>query len=179
MDSKLNSKDAALKNLGRTIVNFQRLEQHVKALATIQSFTGTVAKIQQDRDRHIKKASGFTLGQAIGFCMETLEGNRPVPPFVPDLFDISMQGRISFELEGQYKDSHAQELRALVEYRNELIHGQRLAINWDSDAECDALFRELDDWNTRIGVQVDFLVSMRRGFASLKPEDFEVVEIND
>ncbi len=179
MDYKLNPKDAALKNLGRTIVNFQRLEQHVKALATIQPVNGSISKMQRDRDRHIEKTLGFTLGAAINTWVETLNGSRANQPFVEDLFEFSMRGRIQFNLAPEMKARHAEQLRELLEYRNELIHGKRLALNWDSDSECETLFAELDDWNKRIGVQVEFLESIRREFADLKPEDFEVVEGDD
>ncbi|MDP2347861.1 MAG: hypothetical protein Q8N34_09055 [Gammaproteobacteria bacterium] len=179
MDYRLNPRDAALKNLGRTIINFQCLEQHVKALATIQSFTGSLSKIQQDREKHIKKTLGLTLGQAINSWMETLHGSRPSQPLVADMFEITMQGHVQFDFDLETKAQHAEELRELLEYRNELIHGKRLALNWDSDSECETLFAELDDWNRRIGVQVDFLVAIRRGFADIKPEDFEVDESDD
>ncbi len=179
MEYKLNPKDAALKNLGRTIVNFQRLEQHLKVLATIQPVNGSISKMQRDRDRHIEKTLGFTLGAAINTWVETLHGSRPSQPLVVDMFDIAMQARIQFDFDPDMKALHAQELRKLLEYRNELIHGKRLAINWDSDSECGTLFAELDDWNKRIGVQVEFLESIRREIADLKPEDFEVVEGDD
>lgn len=179
MDYKLNPKDAALKNLGRTIINFQRLEQHVKALATIQPFNGSISKVQRDRERHIKKTLGFTLGTAINTWVETLNGGRPSQPLVKDPVEITMQGRIQFDFDPEMKARHAQQLRELLEYRNELIHGKRLALNWDSDSECEALFAELDEWNKRIGVQVEFLQSIRRGFANIKPEDLEVVESDD
>ena len=179
MEHKLNPKDAALKNLGRTIVNFQRLEQHVKALATIQPFNGSISKVQRDRERHIEKTLGFTLGAAINTWVETLHGSRPSQPLVADMFDITMQGHIQFDFDPEMKARHAEQLRELLEYRNELIHGKRLALNWDSDSECETLFAELDDWNKRIGVQVEFLESIRRELAALKSEDFEVVEGDD
>lgn len=179
MEYKLNPKDAALKNLGRTIINFQRLEQHVKALATIQPFNGSISKVQRDRERHIEKTLGFTLGAAINTWVETLNGNRPNQPFVEDMFDTSIRGHIQFGFNPEIKARHAEQLRELLEYRNELIHGKRLTLNWDSDSECEALFAELDEWNKRIGVQVEFLESIRRGFANIKPEDFEVVESDD
>ena len=179
MEYKLNPKDAALKNLGRTIVNFQRLEQHVKALATIQPFNGSISKVQRDRERQIEKTLGFTLGAAIKTWVETLHGSRPRQPLIADMFDITMRSHIQFDFDPEMKARHAQQLRELLEYRNELIHGKRLALNWDSDSECDTLFAELDDWNKRIGVQVEFLESIRRGFANIKPEDFEVVEGDD
>ncbi len=179
MDYKLNPRDAALKNLGRTIINFQRLEQHVKALATIQPLSGSISKVQRDHERHIEKTLGFTLGAAINTWVETLHGSRPRQPLIADMFDITMQGHIQFDFDPEMKARHAQQLRELLEYRNELIHGKRLAINWDSDSECEALFAELDEWNKRIGVQVEFLQSIRRGFANITPEDFEVVEDDD
>lgn len=176
MEYTLTARDAALKNIGRTLVNFQRLEAHVKALATLQPFSGSLQKVQHDQARHVEKVLGLTLGQAINVWMETFQGSRPVQPLAADMFDIALRHRYEFNWDAETKDRHAKELRELLEFRNELVHGKRLRIDWGTSAECEALSAELEAWIKRIGAQMEFLAAIIQGFNSVKPEDVEVVE---
>lgn len=176
MEYTLTARDAALRNIGRTLVNFQRLETHVKALATLQPFSGSLQKVQHDQARHVEKVLGLTLGQAINVWMETFQGSRPVQPLAADMFDSALRHRYEFNLDTGTKKRHAKELRELLEFRNELVHGKRLRIDWESSAECVALSAELEAWIKRIGVQMEFLLPIIQGFSNLKPEDFEIVE---
>jgi hypothetical protein len=182
MEYPLTPKDSALKTVGRTVVNLQRLEQHVKAVANIFPFHGTLTKIQRDSAKHREKVIGMTLGQAIRIWVATLEESPPQQPIPVDLFEYTFSQRIEFNVDEQTKDHHANELKALLTFRNDFVHGALLRINWDSDAECEVLTATLEQWITRIGDQMQFLrqfIDYFKYLASLGPDDFEIVECQD
>ena len=70
------SKDAALRAIGRTVVNFQRLEHNLKLAARLGPVQGTIPKIQRDIGRRFERAETLTLGQAIQawlrFCADEI-----------------------------------------------------------------------------------------------------------
>jgi hypothetical protein len=65
-DSTVTFKDLALRAVGRTVVNFQRLEHNLKFAARLGPLDGVLAKVQRDLERRTEKASSSTLGKAIG-----------------------------------------------------------------------------------------------------------------
>jgi len=176
MEQTLTPRDNALKNLGRTIVNFQRLEHCLKLLAKLRPMNGTISKIQRDLEKHAEKTSGFTLGQAINAWLETLDGYGPDQPVVKDLFDVTLKSEIEIDIAPEIKAVHAEQLRSLLTDRNGLIHGGLVEFDWDSPGECKDLAGSLDVLNEAIGEQIDFLHSIIKGVGSLSPEEFRVVE---
>ena len=176
MEQTLTPRDNALKNLGRTIVNFQRLEHCLKLLAKLRPMNGTISKIQRDLEKHSEKTSGFTLGQAINAWLETFDGYEPGQPVVNDLFEVTLKGEIEFNIAPEIKAAHAEQLRSLLIDRNGLIHGGLVEFDWDSPDDCRKLASSLDELNEAIGEQIDFLLSIIRSLGSVIPEDFSVVE---
>ena len=71
-DGIFTPKDLALRAVGRTVVNFQRLEHNLKVLARLGPVEGVLAKVRRDIEKRAEKASSFTLGQAIQAWMGAL-----------------------------------------------------------------------------------------------------------
>ena len=71
--SAVTFKDAALRAVGRTVVNFQRLEHNLKIAARLGPLEGVLSKVQRDHERRTEKASSFTLGQAIEAWLTELD----------------------------------------------------------------------------------------------------------
>lgn len=90
MKYELTPIDAVLRNFGRNIVNLQRLEQILKALASIQPLNGTFEKIKNDIEKTRKKTLGFTLGQAINVWVDSLDESKSPKALARDLFDITI-----------------------------------------------------------------------------------------
>src|SRR5277367_5992739 len=108
-------KDAALKAVGRTVVNFQRLEHNLKAVARLGPLEGVLPKVQKDIERRVERVSSFTLGQSIQAWIGVLEGDGASASQTPDLFDPTI--RLSFSLSGDpnWSREHGGALKELLE----------------------------------------------------------------
>ena len=168
-----NPRDAALKAVGRTVVNFQRLEHNLKLAARLGSSHGTLPKIQRDLEKRIERAATLTLGQAIHAWLSVGQGEPLEASHTPDLFDATMQVTFSWGSDCESLSAHGVALKYLLEKRNNLIHGGLVDFQWDSPAECERLVRQLDEVNDSIATQVKFVGSILRAFGSIRPEDLE------
>lgn len=174
MSSNLpNPRDAALKAVGRTVVNFQRLEHNLKLAARLGSSHGTLPKIQRDLEKRIERAALLTLGQAIHAWLRIGQGEPLETSHTPDLFDATMQVTFSWGSDAESQNAHGVALKSLLETRNNLIHGGLVQFQWDSPAECERLVRHLDDVNDSIATQLEFVTSILRALGSIRPEDLE------
>jgi hypothetical protein len=163
-------KDAALRAVGRTVVNFQRLEHNLKIAARLGPLEGILAKVQRDFERRTEKTSSFTLGQSIEAWLSAIKGGPRANP-TPDLFDPTV--KLTFSLDEDSCRTHGEALRELLEVRNDLIHGGLVNFDWESRDECERLVAELTELNEVVGMQIDFVAAVLR---SLRPEsaEFEV-----
>jgi hypothetical protein len=164
-------KDSALAAVGRTVVNFQRLEHNLKIAARLGPLEGVFAKVQRDLERRIDKASSFTLGQAIDAWLNSMKGEGPPVCPTPDLFDPTMRLEFSLVEDSESSATRAESLKRLLELRNRLIHGGLVNFQWESQVECDRLVEELTHLNEEIASQIDFVAaavrSLRSDFAAI------------
>jgi hypothetical protein len=162
-----DSKDHALRVVGRTVVNFQRLEHNLKCAARVGPLEGTLAKIKRDVERRAERAGTLTLGQAIQAWLAASHSELTVARQTPDLFDATMQMTISLVPDAEVRAAHGAALRSLLETRNRLMHGGLVEMQWDSPSECARLIAELEGVNEEIRVQIEFVASILRGLRVL------------
>lgn len=172
----MTSKDAALRAVGRTVVNFQRLEHNLKLAARIGSIQGTPAKIQKDIERRRDRAATLTLGQAIQAWLSASEGEQPAASHTPDLFDATIRMTFSLGTDTEVHSAHAAALRSLLETRNELIHDRFVRFEWDSPEECGRLVMQLDELNLSIARQIEYVHSILEAFRSTWQEHVEMLQ---
>jgi len=167
-------KDLALKEVGRTVVNLQRLEHNLKLAARLGPLEGVLPKIQRDIEKRVERASTFTLGQAIQAWLVAAHSEPTEIGGTQDLFDGSMQITISLVPDVAVRSAHGAALKSLLEARNSLIHGGMANVCWDSPEECKKLIADLDLLNGEITRQTGFIGSILNAFSALKnlrPED--------
>jgi hypothetical protein len=150
-------KDAALHTLGRTIVNFQRLELLLKHLAQFAPVEGPIHTIDMQLKTRKEKADRFTLGAAITAWLDVLDGKVGKPVTTNDIFAITMKSRVCFNIDAALQEAHAAGLKALLEERNSIIHGELAQFPWDSDVDCRELATYLENLNEAIKQHMDFL----------------------
>jgi hypothetical protein len=167
------SKDTALRSVGRTIVNFQRLEHNLKLAAQLGPLQGTVQKIQRDIARRQERAGALTLGQAIQAWLAYCDGTQAQVIWTPDLFDVSIQMTFSLESDAEARNAHAKALRNLLDTRNDLIHTRLAKFQWESPDACDALVLELNAVNANISEQLDYVTHLFKEILALQNEAAE------
>jgi hypothetical protein len=130
--NEFSKRDLALQAVGRTVVNFQRLEHNLKLAARLGSVQGTLPKIQRDIEKRIERAATLTLGQAIQAWLSTATTESAATSGAPDLFDVTMEMNFSWDTDERVREAHGLALRTLLEARNNLIHGGLVHTKWDS-----------------------------------------------
>jgi hypothetical protein len=168
-------KDAALKAVGRTVVNFQRLEHNLKLAARLGPVQGTLSKIKHDVEKRATKAASLTLGQAIYAWLDLPQRGLTEAGQTPDLFESTMAMSFSWECDAKEQEAHGAALKALLDTRNNLIHGGLVHVQWDSPEECERLIAKLEAVNASISTQLEFVTSILKAFGSLNPEDVDAM----
>ena len=171
------SKDAALQMVGRTVVNFQRLEHNLKLAARLCPLRGTIHKVQRDISKRHESASTLTLGQAIQAWLEYCYSPPSTNQETPDLFDVSVQISFSLESDPASQAQHAEALGALLRARNELIHSKLATFEWESAEACDALVADLKQVNTSISEQIEYTSALLKAIAELHKEHAEAIAL--
>lgn len=169
------SKDAALRSVGRTIVNFQRLEHNLRLAAQLGPVQGTHRELQVDMARRQERAAKLTLGQAIQAWLTYCDGTQAQAEWTPDLFDVSVQMTFSLEPHAESDNAHAEALSTLLKTRNDLIHTRLATFQWESPEACDTLVLELNRINASISEQLDYVVSLLREIVTAHKELAESV----
>lgn len=169
------SKDAALRLIGRTVVNFQRLEHNLKLAARLGPVQGTVDKIQRDIAKRHERAAGLTLGQAIQAWLDYCYGQPKPETAISDLFDVTFHMTITLESDPESQARHAKGLRALLEVRNNLIHSRLAQFEWESQEACEALIADLEKINSSISEQLDYTAALLKTIAEVHKEYAEAL----
>jgi hypothetical protein len=171
-----NAKEAALLAVGRTVANFQRLEQSLKLAARLRPLDGAISKIRRDVERTAERAATMTLGQAIQAWLTTIDGETVVAPNTPDLFEVTMQMTFSLGIDADSVSAHGGALKSLLEIRNNLIHKDLALFQWDSADECDRLKAKLERVIEDIRVQKEFVDSIVIAANSMLLEHAKIAE---
>ena len=148
----------ALYAVGRNVVNFQRLEHILKQLALFAPICATPSRLQSEVEKQRARAERLTLGGAVRKWIES-EFHTTEPKQVPRpdqhiiiSFGFSLPGRGP-----EYFDRLSGELESLAQERNRLIHLDLARMNFEDEAECNALSIQLDAQNDRIIRATEFL----------------------
>jgi hypothetical protein len=169
------AKDAALRMVGRTVVNFQRLEHNLKVAARLGPLDGTIQKIQKDIARRHERASALSLGQAIQAWLVNCDEPPARSAGTADLFDVSVQMAFSLGLDAESRIRHAEVLGNLLKLRNDLIHLRLAKFEWDSPNACNGLIAELDQVNTTISEQIEYTHLLLKSIAELNKEHADAI----
>jgi hypothetical protein len=167
------SKDLALRMVGRTVVNFQRLEHNLKLAARLGPLQGTIQKVQRDIAKRHERASALTLGQAIHAWLDHCSGHPATHYETPDLFDVSVQMTFTLESDPESQARHAKALCDLLKVRNDLIHSRLATFEWDTPKACQDLVTELEQVNLSISMQIEYTSALLKRVAELHKEHVE------
>lgn len=114
--------DEVLRRIGRNVVNFQQVEHLLKYLNTYSAFRGPASELSARFEKHAATVQKKTMGELAGKLVDNVL-RLPPEDETPDVIDeIWMGFRFSIQTDAEFVDRHDQEMRALVDARNDLIH---------------------------------------------------------
>lgn len=151
------ARDAALRAIGRAVVNFQKLECCLKVLSRLQDCSGPMSQIEGKAKRRIEKTAKFTMGSAVADWLRIARKDDVQVPSTRDLFEPWVSVSYGPLLGPEQIDAHGEALNALAIERNNLIHHDLANFDFASDEACRELLARLDKQNVRILEQLAIL----------------------
>jgi hypothetical protein len=161
-------RDAALRAIGRNLVNFQKLEHCLKALVRTESLAGPMSTLNGKAATRVSKTSQYTLGRAVQEWLRISTPDQTASPQTQDLFEPWISVSLELPIDSEGLASHTKALEALASERNDLVHLKLARFNFESEAECQELVAALDRQNQRILEQLAFLSSAIVALLELK-----------
>jgi hypothetical protein len=164
--------------IGRNVVNFQRLEHILKQLALFAPICATPSRLQREVEKRRARAGRLTLGEAVRKWIES-EFHTTEPKQTPRL-DEQVIIYFGFDMQRtpEYFDQLSRELESLAQERNCLIHHELAQLNFEDEAECNALSIQLNAQNDRIIKALKFLgpiLAQMQEFARLIASDEDLI----
>ena len=129
-------RDEVLRRIGRNVVNFQVVEAMLKHLNATASVHGPASELAERMETQRTAVHRKTMGELAG-RMVTHVLQAPPEHQTPDEISEPWVGfHFSVETDAQFIDQQDQEMRALVDARNDLIH--HFLPRWYSAVDGDA-----------------------------------------
>ncbi|PKO65226.1 MAG: hypothetical protein CVU22_20910 [Betaproteobacteria bacterium HGW-Betaproteobacteria-16] len=148
-------RDEVLRRIGRNVVNFQMVEAMLKHLNATASVHGPASQLANRLEAQRTAVHHKTMGELAGRMVTHVLQAQPEHQTPDEITELWIGFRFTLATDVQFIDQHDQEMRALVEARNDLIHHflprWYSAVDGDAeaalaylDAQRDETFRMLD-----------------------------------
>jgi len=138
--------EEVLRKVGRSVVNFQKLEGMLKSISWVSSYAGSIADIRDQHARHTDSLGKKSLGMVVADFFEKIYVDGDAGDPRTDAMDYALRSRIS----GGDRERLKALLETIVGERNELIHTRLLHFDSRSVESCNALNKFLDEQHERI-----------------------------
>lgn len=154
-------RDEVFRQIGRNVVNFQKIEQMLKHLIVRGNLSGYKSELSQLLESRKSLANKKTLDTLVGEFVENTfdkSSESSVPDAKPK--DPYMSFSFFVEADSEFYEEKRLELKLLVEERNELIHQLLPKFNQDSLESCLELNDYLDRQRERQIKEFNYLKSL-------------------
>ncbi len=170
LDQLKEYRDAALRRVGRNVVNFQRLESALRALIPALNASGTLSDFNTRLAESIRELKKKPLGHLASTFHAQVHDSSEYTPLLTDPSEASFAVAFRLETDPHASKERKRTLLSLVRERNRLIHTELGRVNFDSIADCERLSSLLDEQNHRICEQLDSLKQLRATHLALTAE---------
>ena len=143
--------DAALRAIGRNVLNFQKMEGMLKFIVSSTGAIGSARATEQpmeelersikNRKKAIKRLPMGRLAEALSTSLQSGKGDQAGTVGSEDRISIN----VSFTIDDdEFVRDLTLSLDTIVRERNDLIHTRLLRFDRNSKESCEALIRDLD-----------------------------------
>ena len=155
-------RDAALRKIGRNVVNFQKLEVSLKQILPTLRYAGPLREVQSLHAANVQKIRKKSLGELANSFHSALYAGKHIVPDPVESTEITITHSFHTELNSTEVAETKKALIRLVRERNLLIHFELASIDFSSIPACGELSVRLDEQNERICVQLNHLQALRQ-----------------
>jgi hypothetical protein len=155
-------RDAALRRIGRNVVNFQKLEASLKQILPTLRFAGPLREIKALQAAGAKEVKKKSFGDLASRFHRTLTASECGAPEPSTRTEVTVAHSLRIEPDSTEAAETEKALARLVRERNRLIHSDLVSIDLNSIAACEELSARLDEQNERICGQLNHLQVLRQ-----------------
>jgi hypothetical protein len=156
-------RDAALRRVGRNVVNFQHLENTLRTLVSTMRLSGPMGELASKHAMEVKSLKKRTLGDLASRFHDRMLGTDPVEAATDEPIELAISLSVRYELDPTLAADIKRKLLSLVQERNRLIHRDLVQVDFNSIEACKNLSVRLDEQNDRINKQLLMLKTIRDG----------------
>jgi len=127
--------DEVLRRIGRNVVNFQMVEAMLKHLNANASVHGPASQLEERMEAQKTAVHRRTMGELAGRMVAQVFQALPEHQTPEEITEPWIGFHFTVETDAQFIDQHDQEMRALIDARNDLIH--HFLPRWHSAVEGD------------------------------------------
>lgn len=167
-------KELALRNIGRNVVNFQKIEGMLKLLLSHSNFQSPISKFPETLEERKKSFEKQSFGK---LTKEYFKSFGKSMEHIHEYPEIREEPWVSFTFKIENEDGYLPEQKAafsfLVSERNRLIHQMLGKFDPDSAESCKTLISDLDKQNEMIQREYKNLQVMLKAFFEARKELFK------
>ena len=114
--------DEVLRRIGRNVVIFQQVEHLLKFLNAHSAVIGPASQLSARVEMQVAAVHKSTMGELAGKLASSVLQPQPEHNSPEDIDEVWFGFRFSVGADAEFVDRHDQEMRALVDARNDLVH---------------------------------------------------------
>lgn len=114
--------DEVLRRVGRNVVTFQQIEHLLKFLTAHSAAMSPMSELSVRLEQQVAAVQGKTMGILAGKLVNDVLQPQTDHQAPEEIDEVWLGFRFSIEADAEFVDRHDQEMRALVDARNDLIH---------------------------------------------------------
>lgn len=133
--------DEVLRRIGRNVVIFQEVERLLKFLTAHSEVIGPASQLSARIEKQAAAVHKKTMGELAGKLVDSVLQPQAEYESPDEIDEVWLGLRFSVDADAEFVDRHDQEMRALVDARNDLIHHflprWQLAVGGDADEQAE------------------------------------------
>ena len=130
--------DEVLRRIGRNVVIFQQVEHLLKFLNAHSEVIGPASQLSARVEKQVAAVHKNTMGELAGKLVSSVLQSQPEHESPYEIDEVWFGFRFSVGADAEFVDRHDQEIRALVDARNDLVHHflprWQTAVDGDTDS---------------------------------------------
>jgi hypothetical protein len=159
--------DEVLRRIGRNVVIFQQVEHLLKFLNAHSQVIGPASQLSARVEKQVAAVHKNTMGELAGKLASSVLQQPPENELPEDIDEVWFGFRFTVGADAEFVDRHDQEMRALVDARNDLIHHflprWQSAVRGDIDSALTYLDAQRADAVRMLGRLQDWASSLEAG----------------
>lgn len=162
----IKARDEVFRKIGRNLVNFQKIEQLLKAVILSSRMSGYVSEFQKNYQQKSNEIHSQSMGTLVKKFFEhiysdehesTISDNQISEPY--------LSFTLSFSTDVAYIESKKEALKSLVDERNHLVHHLLLKLDLLSIESCLEMGKFLDEQRERQKVENEHLQALLKNIS--------------